>query len=197
MFLALVLLRNPIVFARAVLRLVQFQFNAMAYPAYIAGLDREMMDEAIRSGLGIGLSARDGVFPRQMRPMAAYTEAHDYARFELYKASKNFALDGPGGLHKWRILFGPVAPAETELDQAVSLVQLAAVCNKITGYQSLHVLGIRKTQIANERLLVFPRCARCFLGLLTDALQGGVRGNESRVLVGVATAVIVIIVIVI
>jgi hypothetical protein len=68
---------------------------------------------------------------------------------------------------------------------------LAAVVNKTTVHISLQILGIRPSQKAIERRLMFPRYVRCLLGLVFDALHGGVRGNESRVLlvaVAIATA---------
>ena len=178
MFLVLVLLRNPVVFALTLFRYVHFLVSDSAFGAYVAPR-HPAIDEALRAGLGSG-----GALERRIRVVAAYEQAHFFARYELYRASREFALNGSRGRHLWRKLFGPVTPGEVELRF------LAAVVNNTTGYLSvLARLGMGPSRRATERMLVFPRYFRCLLGLVFDAMCGGVRGNESRVIVAAAAAI--------
>jgi hypothetical protein len=103
------------------------------------------------------------------------------ARIELYSSSREFALHGSSGRHFWRKLFGPITPSNYELHE------LSAVVNKMTGVVNLAALGVSLPQQQFENKFFIFRYARCVLGLVSDALQGGCRGNESRIQVaGVA-----------
>lgn len=64
---------------------------------------------------------------------------------------------------------------------AEALKELAAWVNKATGTVSSRSLGLSKNQMAIETLTLFaPRFTRATLGLLADALQGGLRGELAR-----------------
>lgn len=167
MFLLLVGLRNPLVFLHCVGYLLWCVVDRTAYPRFLSN-HLALVQEAIGWGMVVG-DARGLSYP--------YIAAHIIAKIKLYKASREFALHGSSGSHVWRKLFGPVTPAESEL------VGLAAVINKMTGSVNYAVLGIRPSQRRFEAMLIFPRYLRCLLGLLTDALQGRTRGNESRIVI--------------
>lgn len=123
-----------------------------------------------------------------------YAAIHNAARIELYHASSGVALKGSRGVNCWRRALGPVTPAGQEPSSGsrawwaegaassdnAALADLAAVVNKMTGTILYPGLGISEAQEAVERRLVLPRYLRCLLGLLTDAVQGRIRGNESR-----------------
>lgn len=175
MFLLLVLLRNPFVFAKAVCYLLILSVYHRAYSLYVVNHNTVWLESI---GVGLGLERPSGVG-------FAYTAAHVIARIELYSASRAFALRGSTGRHLWRVLFGPVTPGDHELHE------LAAVANKITGYATVSELGVSAGQEALERALVFPHYLRCLLGLLVDALQGRTRGNESRIVVSLVAAIAV------
>lgn len=117
MFLLLVLARNPFVFMKSVSYLILIR----SFPAYI----REHLSD-IQEAVGFGLAGMPG--GRMSGLPYTYAAAHFVARFELYTASRSFALHGGEGLQMWRKLFGPVTPGTHELHE------LAAVANKTTGY---------------------------------------------------------------
>ena len=198
MFLLLVFVRNPIAFVRA---------------AWI-GLSRDTIEgdniplqevlDAIRVGLVMEHTAFHGGIIAKISER--YAAIHNAARIELYRAAKPVALRGTTGVNAWRKFLGPVTPAGQKpaattpgwfaegADSSVmaALADLAAVINKTTGMISYAGLGIGEVQKHAEDRLIFPRYARCLLGLLTDAIQGRIRGNESRRLLvhlGVAVAV--------
>lgn len=179
MFLFLVCLRNPLVFLQCVGYLLWCVVDRRAYPRFVSN-HYALGDEAIRYGLVLG-DPRGLGYP--------YTAAHDIARIRLYEASREFAIHGSSGRQVWRKLFGPVTPAERELHG------LAAVVNKTTGAISLASLGVSAGQQRFEAMLIFPRYLRCLLGLLTDALQGGTRGNESRIVMASLALTVAVIVI--
>jgi len=131
-------------------------------------MSSSIIEEGIFQGLGFENPDRTICPP--------YTAAHIFARVELYKASREFALRGSSGCYIWRKIFGPITPGEIELHE------LAAVINKMTGYFSLQAIGIPLSQRQIESILFFPRYIRCLLGLLLDAIQGRTKGNEARVL---------------
>ena len=166
MFLILILFRNPVVCLKAIGFGLICVFRFRTYYSYI-NTNREVINEGITYGLG--LESERTVCP-------PYTASHVFARVELYKAGRQFALRGSCGRYIWRKAFGPVTPGTRELHE------LAAVTNKMTGYLSLRVLGILPPQEHIESILFFPRYIRCLFGLLFDALQGRTRGNEARVL---------------
>ncbi len=169
MFLLLVLIRNPIAFIRAVTLDFTFGHPVWAYGRY-SYRSRGLQQEAISYVLFPDDVNRKGL----VDPAAWYAAAHNIARFELYRASRDYALKGNTGKYVWRKVFGPVTPGTHELHV------IAAVASKTTGRIVLRALGISASQERIESALVFPRYLRCVLGLVTDALQGGVRGNEGR-----------------
>lgn len=165
MFLLLVALRNPVVFAQCVVYLLWCTVDQRPFNRYIS--DRLIvLNEAIANGLQLDE-------PRGLS--SGYTAAHVLARIKLYEASRGFALQGNRGRYIWRKLFGPVTPGTTEL------YGLAAVANTTTGSMSLRRLGVSASQRHIESMLVFPRYLRCVFALLFYALGGGTRGNESRI----------------
>lgn len=171
MFLILVLFRNPVVFIKAIGFGLICVFRFITYYSYI-DTNHEVIKEGIENGLG--LESERTVCP-------PYTAAHVFARVELYKAGREFALRGSSGRYIWRKVFGPITPGTSEL------YELAAVVNKMTGYFSLGALGIPLAQRQIESILFFPRYIRCLFGLLFNALQGRTRGNEARVLLACLT----------
>jgi len=167
MFLLLVLIRNPVAFIRA----ASLDFAA-GHPVWAYG-------RYVRRWLSLAQEAATHLLHSDdvsMKGLVAgwYATAHNIARLELYRAGRDYALKGNAGKHVWRKVFGPVTPGLQQLDQ------LAAVANKTTGRVVLRALGISTSQEQIESALVFPRYLRCVLGLVADALQGGVRGNEAR-----------------
>ena len=167
MFLLLVLIRNPLSFLKSIAYLLLLLVHRQPYYVYITNHNSVLM-EAI--GRGLSFDETDGLG-------FAYTAAHNIARIELYMASRTFALRGSVGHYFWRKPFGPVTPGDFELHG------LCDVANKLTGSMTHSRLGVAATQDSVERILLFPRYLRCVFGLLFDALQGGIRGNESRVFV--------------
>ena len=183
MFLLLVLIRNPVIFLRAIF-LGSIANPVSAYGTYITKSSTFFNDVNLH---GIVIDRIDG---KWLLP-AWYTAVHAIARMELYRAGREYALQGNVGWKTWRKALGPVTPGEYQL------FELAAVCNKMRGQVPLYTLGLSRSQIQLESLLFFPRYLRCLLGLLGDAIQGRVRGNESRrvfVHVAAATAAIVVLV---
>ena len=168
MFLILVLFRNPVVCLKAVGFGLICVFGLRPFHSYVGISSRDIILEGVRYGLGLESPDRTVCPP--------YTAAHVFARVELYKAGRKFALRGSSGRYIWRKVFGPVTPGERELHE------LAAVVNKMTGYFSLRAIGIPLAQRQIESILFFPRYIRCLFGLLFDAIQGRTRGNEARVL---------------
>ena len=84
----------------------------------------------------------------------------DYARLEMWKALRNTAAkEGPDGL-----------------------TELAAFIRNSTGALNAGSLGATPTQQALERGWLFfsPRYTRASLALISDAFQGGLRGQEAR-----------------
>lgn len=74
--------------------------------------------------------------------------------------------------------FGGFAP---EVKGLAREAQAAAVANKLTLRLNTSMLGIHRTQMAGERSLLFaPQYYRAAFGLLADAIQGGLRGAETR-----------------
>ena len=51
-------------------------------------------------------------------------------------------------------------------------------------------LGYSEAHEKMEDRLVIPRYLRCVLGLMTDALQGRIRGNEARRVIATAAATV-------
>lgn len=167
MFLLLVLFRNPLVFFRAILLDFNLGHPDWSYGQFITKR-QELIQESIRYSLSIERT-------RGRNPVSAwYALAHYVARVLLYQAGRDHALQGNVGRHAWRKVFGPVTPGDVQLHE------LAAVVNKVTGRMNLATLGISEAQESLESSLIFPRYLRCTLGLVTDAIQGRVRGNESR-----------------
>ena len=175
MFLLLIGLRNPLVLLQCVGYLLRCTLDKTTYPRFLTE-HMVLVSEATGRGLVL-LRGPTGLG-------YGYAAAHDIARIKLYKASRAFALQGSGGRYVWRRLFGPVTPSE------LGLHELAAVVNKTTGSINLARLGLSASQQSLEGMLMFPRYLRCLLGLVFDAMQGGTRGNESRIVV-VAVAVAV------
>ena len=126
------------------------------------------MSEAISHGIDLDSPGGGGL-------TNPYSAAHTIARIKLYESSRAFAINGSRGRHVWRKIFGPITPSTRELHE------LAAVVNKMTGSMSLGILGISEGQRHLEATLIFPRYLRCLLGLVFDTLHGGIRGNESRI----------------
>ncbi|KKL67847.1 hypothetical protein LCGC14_2130890, partial [marine sediment metagenome] len=78
--------------------------------------------------------------------------------------------------------FGGFAP---EIKGLSAEAQAAAIANKLTLRLNSSLMGIHATQMAGERSLLFaPQYYRAALGLLTDAMQGGLRGAEARRMFG-------------
>ncbi len=173
MFLVLVLIRNPFVFLKAVGIAVSRLVRPGSYAKYIED-NRVLIGEAIQKGLWI-------VAPLSRNPITdAYARAHDTARLQLYAAGREYALCGNTGRFAWRKLFGPVTPGDHQLEH------LVAVIYKMTGHLRLYAYmedsAPRRRFV--ETALLFPRYIRVVVGLLLDALQGDVRGNEARRLLG-------------
>ena len=141
-----------------------------SFPDYIRE-HHSLVQEAIGHGLAGMPSGNPGGLSY------AYNAAHAFARIELYMASRPVALRGSVGRHLWRKLYGPVTPGDHGLHE------LATVVNKITGYAAVRDLGVHYAAERQERTFVIPRYLRCLSGLLFDAIQGGTRGNESRIIV--------------
>jgi hypothetical protein len=190
MFLILVLLRNPVALARAASIALQGEGAFANYVNSLAGVEWG-------SGVTRAMILSDLVWQRWPAPGwfgGRYAIAHNVARIELYHASSGIALNGSRGVNFWRKVFGPVTPAGQNPASAsrgwfaqgadssplAALSDLAAVARKMTGMISYPSLGISQAQEAVECRLVLSRYLRCLLGLLTDALQGRIRGNESR-----------------
>lgn len=173
MFLLLVVFRNPIIGLKAIGFGIACIFSMKPYHNYIGGTtSHSLISEMLSYRLAPGVEEPE----RNLCP--PYTAAHVFARMELYKAGRHFALHGSTGRHIWRKPFGPVTPSPRSLDGIV------AVANKMTGYMSLARLGIPQGQRRMEERLVFPRYMRCLLGLfLMDTILGNTTGNEARVLV--------------
>ena len=161
MFLILVLIRNPWAFFKAVAVVATNRFSQ-----YVS-TNLNVIQEATSVGLYVTPESRGFAF--------MYGAVHGVARAELYRASRGFALNGCVGNNSWRIIFGPVSAR-----QLTGVWQLSAVINKMTGLIRYSSLGITGNQKAMEEMLLVPRYLRTTLGLLSDALQGDVRGNESR-----------------
>lgn len=159
MFLILILLRNPAGFLRAM------AIAAAGWGAYGRYMQSPVVGEAISHSLML----------REARGIGArYSMFQNVAGVELYRASREYALRGNTGVNVWRKLLGPVTPDEG------NLWPLAAVINKLTGTFSIRALGVSQGQEALERMLIFPHYVRCYIGLLADAMHGGIRGNEGR-----------------
>ena len=78
--------------------------------------------------------------------------------------------------------FGGFAP---EVKGLAYEAQAAAVANKLTLRLNSSMMGIHATQMAGERSLLFaPQYYRAAFGLLTDSIQGGLRGAEARRMFG-------------
>ncbi|KKK70668.1 hypothetical protein LCGC14_2921660, partial [marine sediment metagenome] len=68
-----------------------------------------------------------------------------------------------------------------KIEGKTARAQAASVANKLTLRMNSAALGISKGQIKGEAGLLFaPRYYRAFFGLLSDAIQGGMRGGEAR-----------------
>lgn len=164
------LIRNPFAFVRA----VTYGFNGLLRPR--AGKIARYIEQH-SSLIADAIESEVCVEPTSRAPLlSAFAGVHNVARFELYGASRDYALRGNTGRYAWRKLFGPVTPAESQLHE------LAAVVNKTTGELSLYYYMRDRAprQYFIERTLLFPRYQRAMLGLLFDAVQGNVRGNEAR-----------------
>jgi hypothetical protein len=130
-------------------------------------------------------SARANKFLNLLKPGTnrfdnAFQNAGNVAALENFKA-----MVGVGdflGTKKFseiaRRSFGPIGETTDEV--------AASIASKMIGRLSTRGLGVGATQREVERLLAFaPRFYRSVFGLLGDAAQGGLRGNEARrVLVG-------------
>lgn len=166
MFLLLVLVRNPYVFLRSIPYLLLWR----SFPRYLVRHASDVQ-EAVDHGLaGMPTGSPNG-------PRYAYTAAHAFARIELYRASRSVAIRGTVGRHIWRKLYGPVTPGDAALHE------LAAVVNKITGYDKISDPNVPIASQTLEQSALIPRYRRCLVGLLLGAVQGGTRGNESRIIV--------------
>ncbi len=63
--------------------------------------------------------------------------------------------------------------------------EIADYINKMTGTLTAGSLGLTRTEQAVENALLFaPKYTRAALGLMVDALQGGLRGDEARKALG-------------
>ena len=186
MFLLLVFIRNPIAFARAIW--IGLSRDTVAGD----NIPLQEVTDAIRQGLVMEHTAfKRGIVARFRE---RYAVIHNAARIELFRAAEPVALRGTTGMNAWRKFLGPVTPAGQKpadttrswfaegADSSViaALADLAAVINKTTGMISYAGLGIGEAREHAEDRLIFPRYSRCLLGLLTDAIQGRIRGNESR-----------------
>jgi len=164
MCLLLVLIRNPLAFLRSITYLLPFR----SFSAYTRN-----HSSLVHDAIGYGLAG----MPRDRSGLSyAYAAAHAVARIEIYMASRSVALHGSIGRNVWRKLFGPITPGDNQL------YVLAEVVNKITGHPGK---GELNTPIDPDRLdqnRVAARYLRGVLGLLSDAKKGGIRGNESRIL---------------
>lgn len=103
--------------------------------------------------------------------------AHAVARVEFYMAGRPVALRGNVGRQLWRKFYWPVTPGDGELRE------LAAVVNKITGCAEFTESTVSSNPESLGRNAPVARYPRCLMGLLSDAVQGRTRGNESRIIV--------------
>ena len=141
-----------------------------SFPGYVLKHASEVQ-EAVDHGIaGMPTGSPNGL-------RYAYTAAHAFAQIELYRASRSVAIRGTVGRQIWRKLYGPVTPGDRALHE------LAAVVNKITGYDKISDSGVPIASGTSEHSSLIPRYRRCLVGLLHGAAQGGTRGNESRIIV--------------
>ena len=170
MFLLLVLVRNPYAFMKSIVYLLSIR----SFSAYL-GTHYAMVQEAIEHGLAE--VPRPSHVGKRGGLAYAYATAHAVARVELYMAGRPVALNGNVGRQLWRIFYGPVTPGDGELRE------LAAVVNKITGYAEFTESTVSPSPESLGRNSLITRYPKCLLGLLSDAVQGRTRGNESRIIV--------------
>jgi transcriptional regulator with XRE-family HTH domain len=94
------------------------------------------------------------------RPAAAFNAMGDAARHEFWKAMK---------------------PMAERSGRPEALFELGDMVGKLTGVSGIRKLGMKATQREIERGLFFaPRYFRASMGLLADAVQGGLKGGVAR-----------------
>jgi hypothetical protein len=174
MFLLLIAARNPLILLKTI---GYFALFLMSQRHYAILVRNNVKDHHMVAGLTANTSS---FHYRRAGFGFAYDAAHDAARLMLFQASKEFALRGNRRRDLWRMPFGSFKPGDQQLRE------LGAVVNKTTGTVVLERLGVQANQRHLERRLIFPRYIRCVFGLILDATQGGVRGNESRITVSLA-----------
>jgi len=115
------------------------------------------------------------------RAAAAFNAFGDAARVELWEAMMPSLARRAKAHNKYTT----VKNIDTGLDEIIptreALDELGSFVSKITGVTDVKPLGVDATQESMERLLFFaPRYYRAFAGVLTDVMQGDIRGELAR-----------------